>query len=161
MLSIIGVTPTLVFWVVFFVLAVWLQLFLPGTDFFVPGVILCLQRERFSHALALILPALLIQEGAGALVFGAGLLRYGGLIGMFLVGRGLFEARSPVFILLLAAAFALAQMIILHTMAGLQSMDIQSRRLFLESLTMFATIILGWWLLDAVYRFISRHASQS
>ncbi len=161
MLSIIGVTTTRVFWVVFFVLAVWLQLFFPGTDFFVPGVILCLQRERFSHVIALILPALLIQEGTGALVFGAGLLRYGGLIGMFLVGRGLFEARSPVFILLLAAAFSLAQMIILHTMAGLQSMDIQGQRLLLESLTMFATIILGWWLLDAVYRFISRHASQS
>ncbi|WP_051822654.1 hypothetical protein [Desulfonatronum thiodismutans] len=161
MLSIIGVTPARVFWVVFFVLAVWLQLFFPGTDFFAPGVVLCLQRERFSHVLALILPALLIQEGTGALVFGAGLLRYGGLIGMFLVGRGLFEARSPVFILLLAAAFSLAQMIILHTMAGLQSMDIQGQRLLLESLTMFATIILGWWLLDAVYRFISRHASQS
>ncbi|WP_051434661.1 hypothetical protein [Desulfonatronum lacustre] len=161
MLSVIGVTPIRIFWVVFFVLAVWLQLFFPGTDFFVSGIILCLQRERFRHVLALILPALLIQEGAGALVFGAGLLRYGGLVGMFLIGRGLFEARSPVFILLLAAAFALAQMIILHTMAGLQSMNIQGQRLFLESLTMFATTVLGWWFLDAVYRFISRHASQS
>ena len=161
MLSVIGATPIRLLWVIFFILAVWLQLFFPGTDFFVPGIILSLQRERFSHALALILPALLIQEGAGSLVFGAGVLRYGGLVGMFLVGRGLFEARSPIFILLLAAAFALAQMIILHTMAGLQSMDIQGQRLILESLTMFATIIFGWWLLDSVYRSISRHASQS
>jgi hypothetical protein len=159
--SVIGVTPIRFFWVVFFVLAVWLQLFFPGTDFLVPGIILCLQRERFSHVLALILPALLIQEGSGALVFGAGALRYGGLVGMFLVGRCLFEARSPVFILLLAAAFALSHMIILHTMASLQSMNIQGQRLFLESLTMLVTIILGWWLLDTVYRFISRHASQS
>ncbi len=160
MLSVIGVTPIRLFWVVFFVLAVWLQLFVPGTDFFVPGIILCLQRERFSHVFALILPALLIQEGTGALVFGAGLLRYGGLVGMFLAGRCLFEARSPVFILLLAATFALTQMTILHTMASLQSMSILGQRLFLESMTMFATIVLGWWLLDVVYRFISRHASH-
>jgi hypothetical protein len=46
-------------------------------------------------------------------------------------------------------------------MASLQSMNIQGQRLFLESLTMLVTIILGWWLLDTVYRFISRHASQS
>ncbi len=161
MLSVIGVTPIRLFWVAFFLLAVWLQLFFPGTDFFVPGIILCLQRERFTHVLVLIFLALLIQEGAGSLVFGAGVLRYGCLVGGYLVGRGLFEARSPVFILLLAAAFALSQMVILHTMASLQFMNIKGQGLFLESMALFATIVLGWWLLDTVYRFISRHAPQS
>lgn len=161
MLSVIGVTPKRIFWVVFFVSAVWLQLFFPGTDFFVPGIILCLQRERFTHVLMLLLLTLLVQEGSGALVFGAGGLRYGGLVGMYLVGRGLFEARSPAFILLLAAAFTLSHLVILQTMAGLQSMTIQAQRLFLESLALFVIIVPGWWLLDAVYRFISRHASQS
>lgn len=161
MLSVIGVTPIRAFWATFFVLAVWLQLFFPGTDFFVPGIILCMQRERFTQVLVLIFFALLIQEGAGSLVFGAGVLRYGGLVGMYFVGRGLFEARSPIFILLLTAAFTLLQMIILQTMAGLQSMTIQGQRLFLESIALFATTLLGWWLLDAFYRYISRHASQS
>lgn len=161
MLSVIGVTPTRLFWVAFFLLAVWFQLFFPGTDFFVPGIILCLQRERFTNVLVLIFLALLIQEGTGSLVFGAGVLRYGGLVGMYLVGRGLFEARSPVFIPLLAAAFALSQIAILHTMAGLQSMDIQGQRLFLESVVLFVMVVLGWYLLDVVYRFTSRHASQS
>lgn len=149
-----------IFWIVFIIVAVWLQLFIPGTDFFLPGIVLCLQRERFLHAAGLMLVALLIQEGTGSLVFGAGVLRYGGLAVMFFLGRSLFEARSPVFILLLAVAFTLSQMIILQTMAGLQSMTTQGDRLAMEGIAVFATILLGWWILDAVYRLISRHASQ-
>jgi len=150
-----------IFWFIFVIVAVWLQMLIPGTDFFLPGIVLCLQRERFLHTTGLMILALLIQEGAGSLVFGAGLLRYGGLAGLFFLGRSLFEPRSPVFILFLAAAFTISQMIILQTMAGLQSMTTQGDRLVLEGLSVFATFILGWWILDTVYRPLSRHASQS
>lgn len=161
MFSRIGLNPVRIFWMVFIILAVWLQLFAPGMDFFVPGIILGLQRERFRYVILLLLLAILVQEGTGSLVFGAGILRYGGLVGMFYLGRCLFEGRSPLFILLMASAFTFWQIIVIHTMAGLQSMNILGQRLAWEGLLMFVTFLMGWWILDLGYRFVSRYASQS
>ncbi|TVR00769.1 MAG: hypothetical protein EA399_03550 [Desulfovibrionales bacterium] len=161
MSTVIGLTPMRVFWTVFIVLAVWLQLFVPGSDFFASGIVLCLQQERFRRVLGLTLLAILIQEAPGALAFGAGVLRYGALIGIFFLGRSLFEPRSPVFILLLAIVFTILQLIILHTMAGLQSLSIYGQRLLLEGMIMFCMFVVGWWILDTVYRFATRYASQS
>jgi len=128
-------------------------------DFFVPGIVVCLQRGRLDHAFGLILLAVLIQEGTGSLAFGTSILRYGGLIGLFVLGRGLLEPRSPVFILLLALTFTLTHMITLKIMASLQSMHFPVQQLAWDGAFLFVTFLLGWWLLDGLYRFFLRNES--
>lgn len=159
--SSIGLTPLRVFWSLYFVTAVWLQLYIPGMDFFAPGILLCLQQERLRHVLFLLLLSVLIQEGTGPLVFGTSILRYGSLIGLFFLGRGFFESRSPIFIFFLIFAFTLLHAIILQTMAGLQSLTISGPRLLWESVFIFGTFLLIWLILNACYRFFSRHESLS
>ena len=159
MFSAIGLTPSRCFWGVFIILAVWLQLFFSGMDFFVPGIVVCLQRGRLGHAFGLTLLAVMIQEGTGSLAFGASILRYGGLIGLFVLGRSLLEPRSPVFIVLLALTFTLIHVITLKTMASLQSMHVPLQQLAWDGTFLFATFLLGWWLLDGLYRFFFRHES--
>ncbi|GAB6059607.1 hypothetical protein [Desulfonatronum parangueonense] len=161
MTSSIGLTPLRIFWSLYFITAVWLQLFVSGMDFFVPGILLCLQQERLRHALFLVLLSVLIQEGTGPLVFGTSILRYGSLIGLFFLGRSFFESRSPIFIFFLIFAFTLLHLIILQTMAGLQSLTISSQRLLWESAFVFVTFLASWLILNACYRFFSRYESLS
>lgn len=159
MTSVLGLTPLRFFWLLFFVSAVWLQLFFPEMDFFAPGILLCLQRERLRNVCILVFLAILIQEGTGPLVFGSGVLRYGGLMGLFFLGRVLFESQSPIFIVLLSLIFTFLHIIILQTMAGLQSLDISGQQFLWESLLVFGTFLLDWFVLNTCYRIFSRHES--
>jgi hypothetical protein len=156
-LSHLGLTPLRSFWAFFVVLAVWLQLHYPGMDFFAPGILLCLQHERMDKVLLLTVLAVLIQEGSGPLVFGAGILRYGSLIALFVLGRNLFEVLSPVFILLLGLVLAFLNLAILHTMASLQSLIVPVARIATDSVFSLGVFFVGWSVLFCVYRMVAKH----
>lgn len=143
------------------VLAVWLQLIFPGMDFLAAGLILCLQREQAGKAAFLTLICILIQEGSGSLAFGASILRYGSLIGFFLIGQRLFQADSAAFIVLLGLVFSAMHFFTLKTMAGLQDWVILDHRLFLESGILFFVFLVEWFILFKIYLMFSPHASRS
>ncbi len=149
------------FWPLFVILAVWLQLLFPGMDFFAAGIILCLQREGVGKAAPLILVCILIQEGAGPLAFGTSVLRYGALIGFYLLGRNLFEVHSPAFILLLGLVFSVVHFFSLKTMAGLQVWSISDPRVLFESALLFIIFLVEWLLLSKAYRMFFPHATRS
>lgn len=106
------------------------------------------------------LVCILIQEGAGPLAFGASVLRYGALIGFFLLGRTLFEAHSPAFILLLGIGFSAVHFLSLKTMSGLQDWAILDQRIFMESVLLFFVFLAEWFVLSRIYRMIAPHASR-
>lgn len=122
---------------------------------------LCLQRERPDKVLLLTLVCIVIQEGSGPLVFGASALRYGALIFFFLLGRKLFEARSPAFILLLGGLFSAVHYLSLKIMAGLQSLIVLDQRLFMDSVLLFFVFLIEWLLISRIYRMIVSHAPRS
>lgn len=129
-------------------------------DFLAAGILLCLQKERAAKVAVLTLISILIQEGSGSLAFGASILRYGSLIGLFLIGRKLLEAESTPFILLMGLAFSAIHFFSLKTMAGLQAWVILDHRLVMESLVLFFVFLTEWLLLAKIYRLIRPHASQ-
>ncbi len=149
------------FWPLFVVLAVWMQLVFPGMDFLAAGIVLCMQQERPGKVLLLTLVCVVIQEGAGPLAFGASALRYGTLVVFFLLGRKLFEAGSPAFILLVAGFFSVAHYLSLKTMAGLQSLVVLDQRIFVDSVLLFFVFLVEWLVLSRIYRMIVPHASRS
>lgn len=148
------------FWSLFVVLAVWLQLLFPGMDFFAAGIMLCLQRGGGRSLVLLTLISVLIQEGSGPLVFGASLLRYGSLIGFFLLGRKFFDTYSPAFILLLGLVFAAVHYLSLKFMAGLQSWTILDQRILVESMLLFCVFLAQWYVLSRIYQMFFPHAPR-
>lgn len=129
-------------------------------DFFAAGLILCLQQERPGRVALLALMCILIQEGAGALAFGASILRYGSLIGFFLVGQKYFESDSAAFILLLGIVFSTMHFFTLKIMALLQDWVILDHRLVMESGAIFLVFLIEWSVLSRIYRMVSPHASR-
>lgn len=148
------------FWPLFVVLAVWLQFLFPGMDFFAAGIILSLQRCKPRTVALLLAVSILIQEGAGPLAFGASVLRYGFLAGVYLAGKRLFQAQSPAFILLLGFALALLHFVILKTMTSLQTWVVLDQRIVLESMAMFVVFLVEWLLLSRIYNTLLPHASR-
>jgi len=149
------------FWPLFLVIAVWLQLLFPGVDFFAAGIMLCLQREGAGKVVLLTLVCVLIQEGSGFFAFGASILRYGSLIGLFLLGRKFFEAGSPAFILLLGMMFSGIHFFSMKTMAGLQDLVVVDHRLLMESVLLFFVFLSEWLVLTKIYRLSLAHVSRS
>lgn len=152
--------PARLFWPLFVVFAVWLQLLFPGMDFLAAGIILSLQREKPRTVVLLLAVSILIQEGAGPLAFGASVPRYGFLIAIFLVGKRLFQAHSPAFILLLGLALALLHFGSLKTMASLQTWVVSDQRIIVESMVLFFVFLVEWLLLSRIHSALHPYASR-
>lgn len=144
----------------FVIFAVWLQLLLPGMDFLAAGIILSLQREKPRTVVLLLAVSILIQEGAGPLAFGASVLRYGFLIAIFLVGKRLFQAHSPAFILLLGLALALLHFGSLKTMSSLQTWVVLDQRIIVESIVLFFVFLVEWFLLSRIHSALHPYAPR-
>lgn len=124
-----GMSATLaniVWWAIYFVAGLTLQLHFPGTDALVPGVMLSCQEGRFRQTAVLCLLAILIQEGTGSLAFGSAILWYGALIFLFAIGRLLFVTGSLFFVVLLAILLGLTHSALLYVTSSLQSFTVES-----------------------------------
>lgn len=130
-------------------------------DFLAAGIMLCLQRERMAKVVLLTLICILVQEGTGPLAFGASIMRYGALIGLYVLGRSLFDPNSPAFIILLAAAFTVAHFLSLKTIAGLQDLVLLDQRLLMNSIQLFFVFLAQWFMLSKIYQAIHPYASRS
>ena len=138
-------------WLGFLIAAIFAQNMLQGADFLVVGLVISLQEEKWPQSLWLGLIFTMIQEGSGSLAFGSSILWYGAVIGLFLIGRWLFEARSIVFVMVLGVGLGAWHYGLVKCMVFLQDLDISSRRLFLESLVQ-AVVFPPAWVLANILR---------
>ncbi len=143
---------TILFWIIYTVAAIWMQFFLPGPDFFVPALLLCLQQNNLRVLAWLLLPWILIQEGAGTLSFGTALLWYSGLIVFFNLVRHFFQTTALPFILLFFSFAGCWYYLSIKLMATLQDLHISKDMLLISSLKTALILPLVWILLLAVYK---------
>ena len=141
----------IVWWIIFFLLAVYAQSLLSGVDFLLIGIIIAMQERKLVQLVWVILVAILLQEGVGTLPFGSALLWYSFAIIVFYGGRALFEAENFVFIFLVSTLLGLLHYIFTYAMADLHDMRIDTTRLAVESVTQ-ALIIPPLWRLTYFLR---------
>ena len=135
-------------WTVFLVAGIWLERFIPGLDFLIPGFIVSLQEERLAQSIWLGLVLLLIQDGAGSLAFGAGIPWYGGAALLYYGGRWLFEPRNVLFMVLLGWCLGVGHFFLVDTLATLQEFEISSQNLVKESAVQALSFPLLWGLVS-------------
>lgn len=134
----------ILWWVFFFLIAIYAQSILPGIDFLLIGIIISLQEKRLAQLIWILLTAILLQEGVGTLPFGLALLCYSFAIIIFCGGRLLFEAENFLFIFLVSGILGLLHFICTYAMADLHYLQIDTTRLAAESVLQ-ALIIPPLW----------------
>jgi hypothetical protein len=142
----------LLWWGLFSVAGVWLQRLVPGVDFLMPGIVICLQERLFVWGGWLIVFWILLQEGTGSLAFGAALLWYGGLIGFYIGLRCYFESGNIVFILLLSTLLSVWHFVLGSGLASLQDLTFSRADLFKESMLQLVAFPVVWLLSSFIYR---------
>lgn len=133
-------------WLGFTVAALFAQSLFTGVDFLVVGLVISLQEKRWAQTIWLVLVFTMIQEGAGSLAFGASILWYGAVLGLFLVGRWLLEPRSLTFIMILGAGLGAWHYGLIKWMVFLQDFEVSSRVLFWEGLVQAMVFPPAWGL---------------
>jgi len=141
----------LLFWAGFFLAGVWLQRLLPGVDALAPGLLLSLQREPWPVAAAVAVVLIVVQEGAGSLDFGAGLLIYGLLVCGYAAGRSVFDARSAAFSALLGVGHALATALAARLLAGLQQFTFDMADLPVRLAVQAGLFVVVWQVVDRLH----------
>ncbi|GFM31985.1 hypothetical protein [Desulfovibrio subterraneus] len=136
---------SLIWWTVYSVCGVWAMYLVPGVDFLLPGLLCSMQEGNKAQTIWLMLLFTLIQEGAGLLAFGPGLLWYAMACLLFYLGRSLFEAENIVFILILSAAMGAGHVVIGITMRHLQDVAILLPRLVSDGCLNAVIIPLVWF----------------
>ena len=141
----------LIWWVAFLCCGLVMQSLLPGIDVLLIGLIIALQEGKFTQILWVFLVVILLQEGIGALPFGASILSYSMLVLIFYGGRALLEQENILFVLLVAVSAGLGHYIFTQVMAALQGISLPGGRLALESLIQ-ALILPPLWIVAFVLR---------
>ncbi|ACV69504.1 hypothetical protein [Desulfohalobium retbaense] len=144
--------PKPLWWLLFTVVGIWLQHFLPGVDLLVPGLIVCLQEDGPAPALWLSAPWILIQEGTGSLHFGVGVLWYAGLWVLFYAGRLLLESRSGVFVILFAFFSGCYHFFLVQIFSRLQGLEVPLALQMQDSLRHIFLFPLVWLVVSFLYR---------
>ena len=130
-------------WLAYVCIAIFLQLFISGVDFFLPGIIVALQEKKITQFGVVFILFVLIQEGIGTMPFGNVFLWYSLAIIFFYSWRWFFEIESFTFILLLSAALAVSHYFIISVLAEIQDIYINYKSLQDESVyQMFLTPIM-------------------
>ncbi|TVM17578.1 hypothetical protein DPQ33_07985 [Oceanidesulfovibrio indonesiensis] len=140
----------ILWWFSFTVLALLGQMFFPGVDLLVAGLIVSMQEERKRQSIILGVAFLLIQEGAGSLAFGAGLAWYGMAVILFIGGRWLFEARNIMFMVILGAALGVWRFVLVSMLTALQEYTFSQELIFWECVHQALTFPLMWSLTAAL-----------
>jgi hypothetical protein len=149
-----------VFWAIFTVSGVWLQSFMPGLDFFAPGLVLCFQEEDTRAVVALAVLWLLLQEGMGSLAFGTGILWYGILAALFFFGHWLFEAKNFVFMIILGVCLGVMHFALTQIMAQLQDWLVSPGRVMMESLLQAVVFPVQWGLIYIIYSHLEQNGQD-
>jgi len=133
-------------WTIFTICGVWGQTLVPGVDFFAPGMAISLRWQRPMATIALTLIWMAIQEGAGGLAFGYGILWYGVLFALLTVGRWLLDPGSMQFQALLGVGLGLAHFFLLYLMAVLEVRAFPVGRVAIECLLQALVYPAVWYL---------------
>jgi hypothetical protein len=133
-------------WAAYITGALIVQQSIPGVDALMPGFLLSLQEKRPQQSAVLCALFLLIQEGAGSLQFGSGLLWYGGQIVLFHLSRRFFVDDNILFIFLLSLALGMYHGLLTLFMCSVQKMPVEYLTLSQESLLQAAVIPFLWGL---------------
>ncbi|MDL2272926.1 hypothetical protein LJC23_07860 [Desulfovibrio sp. OttesenSCG-928-I05] len=147
-------------WSLYFVLAVCMQLHFPGIDALLPGLLISLQEKRWRQTVWIALICVLIQEGTGTLAFGATILWYGGLILLFQGGRWFFVTNSLFFVVLLSGALGLFNIVVLLSLTTLQKLAFPLERVLEQSLAQALIIPPLWGIAILTRKKVFRHAEN-
>ena len=143
-------------WLLFITVALWMQHLAQGVDFLVLGLVLSLQEDKPIQSLWLILIFMFIQEGLGSLDFGAGILWYGFVVGLFVLGRWLFEVENVLFILLLGLFLGAWRFFLVYVFSSLQQIEVDYLRLLHENILQAMIIPPGWYVARALRKRFGR-----
>ncbi|OIO00965.1 MAG: hypothetical protein AUJ49_08575 [Desulfovibrionaceae bacterium CG1_02_65_16] len=138
-------------WFVFTVCGIWGQTLVPGVDFFAPGMAISLRWQRPAVTIVLVTIWMAIQEGAGGLAFGYGILWYATLFILLTVGRWLLDPGSLQFQALLGVALGLAHFFLLYLMAVLEMRAFPIRRVLLECLLQILIYPVLWYAAENLF----------
>ena len=144
----------ILFWIFFTLGGVWLESVIPGVDFLAPGLILAMQEETWSVPIWLGLAWLFVQEGTGSLAFGAGLLWYGGLAGLYFFGHWLFEARNFLFMFIVGLCLGVMHFVLVNLMALLLDWTVPMERLLMESVLQALIFPVEWGLIYLIHHYL-------
>ena len=138
-------------WVLFTLAGIWAQYFVPGVDFFAPGLVIALQRRQWTVVAWLIAFWVLLLDGSGNLAFGYGLGWYGGLLLFFSVGQWLFEVRSLSFLCLLGLGLGGLHVILIYALTSLQDLAFPLERVVLEGVLQAVVFPVEWAVVNRFY----------
>ncbi len=148
---------TLIWWVGYTFLALWLQEGFQGVDFLSPGLIVFLQAEQWKGGFWSALVWGIMQEGTGALAFGSVLVFDVGLVVMFVMGKWLLEPENPLFVLVLSIFLVLWRELVVMSLASLQGLVVSWPPLPFMALQ-FAAYLITWAL---IYPLFSKVVSRA
>lgn len=138
--------PNAIWWACFLPLAFVVQVYVPGLDALVIGLIIVLQERRYKDLLWVLPLLVLLQEGMGSREFGGVIAWYMAVIVFFNLGRWLFEVENILFICLLALCLGVSHFIIVYLMAPLQNLPVDIQLLTDECLVQALFVATVWWL---------------
>jgi len=138
-------------WFLFTVCGIWGQTLLPGVDFFAPGVAISLRWQKPGATIILVLIWTAIQEGAGGLAFGYGILWYFTLFTLLTLGRWLLDPGSLQFQALLGLALGLAHFLLLYLMAVLEMRAFPLSRVLVECALQTITYPVLWYAAENLF----------
>ena len=147
-------------WCVYFILGIWVQLHFQGIDALLPGLLISLQEKRWQQTLWIALLCSLIQEGTGTLAFGASILWYGGLVVLFMGGRCFFVANSLFFVMIVSGILGMFNVLTLFVLTNLQKLDFPFDRALEQGLTQALIIPPLWGLAVLTRNKVFRHAES-
>jgi len=138
-------------WTLFTICGIWGQVLVPGVDFFAPGMAVSLRWQKPIVTVILTLVWVAIQEGAGGLAFGYGILWYFTLFSLLTLGRWLLDPGSFQFQALLGLALGLAHLLLLYLMAVLEQRAFPFTRVLSECLLQIIIYPILWYLADNLF----------
>ncbi len=138
-------------WFVFTVCGIWCQALVPGVDFFAPGMVISLRWQKPGVTIALTIIWMAIQEGAGGLAFGYGILWYATLFALLTLGRWLLDPGSLQFQALLGVALGLAHFLLLYLMAVLEMRAFPVQRILMECLLQALIYPVLWYVAENLF----------
>lgn len=131
-------------WAAYIVTALALQQQFPGLDALTPGFLIALQQRDTRQTVCLLILFTLIQEGAGNLHFGMGMLWYGGQIALFHLSARLLLADNILFVSVMSASLGAYYCALLWLMCALQDVPMDYMILLREGVFQTLAIPLIW-----------------
>ncbi len=145
-------------WLLYGILAIWLQSFLPGVDIFALGFLLLLQSGKWRQATLWGILAVLVQEGTGSAVFGFSIIWYFFIVCCYVVGCGIFVADNRIFIFLLSAMLGAGRAFLAIGMYRINEAQPPMDRIIFEAVEQGLCIFLLWGLFSYLSnRFSNAH----